>query len=149
VVRWQAAPGGRVGYYLHTATHRVAVLVELGAADAVSAAAVAEVAKEIGMQVAAMQPLCVSRHDVPADKLEHEKELLLQAADMAKKPPQIQEKIIEGRLGKYYSEVCLLEQEYAKDADKTVQQYLAEQSKAAGGELTVRRFERLEVGREA
>lgn len=148
IVRWQAADGGQLGYYLHTATHRVAVLVELGVAGA-SPAAGAEVAKEVGMQVAAMQPLCVSREQVPADKLEHEKEVLRQAADMANKPPQIQEKIIEGRLGKFYGEVCLLEQEYAKDADKTVQQYLAEQSKAAGGELTVRRFERLEVGREA
>jgi len=148
VSRWAAAEGGQLGYYLHTATHRVAVLVELGVAG-VAAEVAAEVAKEIGMQVAAMQPLCVSRDQVPADKLDHEKEMLLQAADMANKPPQIQEKIIEGRLGKYYSEVCLLEQEYAKDADKTVQKYLDEQAKAAGGELTVRRFERLEVGREA
>ena len=148
IVRWTAADGGRIGYYLHTATHRVAVLVELGVGDGADDAVVGETAKEIGMQVAAMQPLCIAREDVPAEKLDHEKELLLEAADMTNKPPQIQEKIIEGRLGKFYGEVCLLEQEYAKDTDLTVQKFLDAQSKAAGGTLTVRRFERLEVGRE-
>lgn len=145
VTRWQSEDG-RLGYYLHTATHRVAVLVELGVSESADAEAVAAVAKEIGMQVAAMQPLCVSRDDVPAETLEHEKNVLRQSEDMARKPPQIQEKIIAGRIEKYYGEVCLLEQEFTKDADLTVQGYLDSQAAAVGSPVTVRRFERLEVG---
>ncbi len=148
VVRWSAADGGRIGYYLHTATRRVAVLVELACEGVADLAAVAGVGREIGMQVAAMQPLCVDRAGVPADRLEREKSVLREAGDMANKPPQIQEKIIEGRLGKFYQEVCLLEQTYAKDGELSVARYLENQSKALGGTLGVRRFERLEVGRE-
>lgn len=148
VVRWTAADGGRIGSYLHTATRRVAVLVELACEGVTDLAAVAGVAREIGMQVAAMQPLCVARDGVPADRLEREKSVLREAGDMANKPPQIQEKIIEGRLGKFYQEVCLLEQTYAKDGELTVARFLENQSKALGGTLGVRRFERLEVGRE-
>ncbi|MCC7493619.1 MAG: translation elongation factor Ts [Fimbriimonadaceae bacterium] len=147
LVRWTAGADGLVGYYLHTATHRVAVLVEVAGAG-VAQPALAEVAKELGMQVAAMRPLCVDRDGVPADLLEREKEVLRNAEDMAKKPENIREKIIEGRLGKFFSEVCLLDQPYAKDDKKAVQQYVAEAAKAAGGSLAVRRFLRLEVGQE-
>ncbi|NUP99655.1 MAG: translation elongation factor Ts [Armatimonadetes bacterium] len=143
----QAEGGNAVGHYLHTATHRVAVLVELAIEGAVPAAAAAEVGREVGMQVAAMNPLCVCRQDVPAERLERERNVLRQAADMANKPPQIQEKIIEGRLGKFYQEVCLVDQPYAKEAEKSVQQYLDEQSKALGGKIGVARFVRIEVGR--
>lgn len=147
LIRWTAADSGFLGSYLHTATHRVAVLVELGT-EGVGAEAASIAAKEIGMQVAAMQPICVDRADVPAERLEREKEVLRQAADMASKPPAIQDKIIEGRLGKFYAEVCLVEQPYAKDPEQKVKQYLEAAGKAAGGKLVVRRFERIEVGRE-
>jgi len=148
LIRWTAAAGSKLGSYLHTATHRVAVLVELGVEGSVADEAAADAAREVGMQVAAMQPICVAREDVPAERLDREKEVLRQAGDMANKPPQIQDKIIEGRLGKFYAEVCLLEQPYAKDPDLKVQQYLEQAGKAAGGKLCVKRFERIEVGRD-
>ncbi len=148
LVRWTAAADGKLGSYLHTATHRVAVLVELAVEGDIAAEAVTDAAREMGMQVCAMQPICVGREDVPAERLDREKEVLRQAADMANKPPQIQDKIIEGRLGKFYAEVCLVEQQYAKDQDLKVHQYLEQAGKAAGGKLGVRRFERIEVGRD-
>ncbi len=147
VVAWQAADGHLLGSYLHTATHKVAVLVEL-AVEGLGAADAAEVAKELGMQVCAMQPLCVGRDEVPADRLEREKAVLRGAADMANKPPQIQDKMIEGRLGKFYQEVCLVDQVYFKDNALTIKKFLAETGQRLGGKLTVTRFERLEVGRE-
>jgi len=150
LANWRATAPGVVTCYLHTATGRVAVLVELGldAPAGDKLAAVEEIGRELGMQVAAMKPVAVGREDVPAELVEREREVLRGAADMASKPPAIQEKMIDGRLGKYFQEVCLLEQTYARDNTKTMKQYLAEAAKAAGVAVTVRRFVRYEVGRD-
>ncbi|MBI2302263.1 MAG: translation elongation factor Ts [Armatimonadetes bacterium] len=150
LTRWTAGEGGVLGSYLHTATWRVAVLVEIGVdGDAAGqAAALAEVGRELGMQVTAMQPQYVDRDEVPAEALEREKQYLLAAQDMANKPPQIQEKILAGRLEKgFYQQMCLVDQLYARDDEKTIGRYLAETGKRLGSQLTVRRFVRLEVGR--
>jgi elongation factor Ts len=149
LVSWQATAPGLVHAYLHTATGRVAVPVELGFEAPVGdkLAAAADIANELGMQAAAMRPVSLSRDDIDAALVAHEREVLRGAADMASKPPAIQDKMIEGRLGKFYQEACLLEQVYARDNTKSVKQFVAEAAKAAGLIVTVRRFERLEVGR--
>lgn len=150
IANWKAEQPGVVSCYLHTATGRVAVPVELGldAEAPDKLAAIDEVGRELGMQAAAMKPICVSRTDVPAELVDHEREVLRGAADMANKPPAIQDKMIEGRLGKYYAEVCLLEQTYARDQAKKVGDYVNDAGKAAGVKLTVKRFERVEIGRD-
>ena len=151
LLNWKAEGAGAVAVYLHTATGRVAVPVEIGldapAGDKLPA--VIEIARELGMQAAALKPVCLSREDVPAHLVAHEREVLRSLPDMASKPPQIQDKMIDGRMGKFYQEICLLEQIYARDNTKSVTQYVKEAAKTAGLNLTVKRFERLEVGRAA
>ncbi|MBI5833169.1 MAG: translation elongation factor Ts [Armatimonadetes bacterium] len=149
VVNWQIEQPGVAGVYVHTATGRVAVAVELGLAEPVGdkAEVALEICRELGMQATAMKPVCLDRAAVPAELVEHEREVLRGAADMAKKPPQIQDKIIDGRMSKFYSEICLMEQTYARDNTKTMTQYVADTAKAAGLVATVRRYERIEVGR--
>lgn len=148
VVYCNAGEAGVVGAYLHTATHKVGVLVRIDA-EGGDPAAVAAVARDLGMQAAAMRPVCVDRDEVPAADLEREKENLRQAQDMANKPPQIQDKIIVGRLDKgFYQQVCLLDQIYARDGDKSVRQYVEAAGKELGAKLTVRAFCRVEVGAE-
>lgn len=145
--RYEAAPGGVVGHYLHTATNKVAVLLELGCEGDGDRTAVAGVGRDLAMQVAAMRPEVVSIDQIPADRLATEREVLRGSADMAGKPAEIQDRMIEGRLRKgFYQQICLLEQIFARDGEKTVTQWLAEQSRQLGVKLSVRRFTRLEVG---
>jgi elongation factor Ts len=148
VFNWKVTDAGVVVPYLHTATRKVAVLVELGLDKLADEAGenLWDIGREVGMQVASMRPLCVGREDVPADVVERERNVLRQADDMANKPPQIQDKIIEGRLSKFYAEVCLLEQEYAREKGVSVRDYVKRAAKDAGVDVTVRRFERIEVG---
>lgn len=94
---------GAIGSYVHS-TKKLGVLVEL------TGAATPEMAKDIAMQVAAASPLCVSPDQIPAETLAQEKEIYLNQAKEEGKPAQIAEKIVEGRIRKYYQEVCLREQ---------------------------------------
>ncbi|SDF39635.1 translation elongation factor Ts [Sporolituus thermophilus] len=103
-------------------------------------------AKDICMQIAAANPSYVSRSDVPAEVINHEREVLRAQALNEGKPAHIVEKMIEGRLEKFYKEVCLLEQEFIKDPDKTVQQLINEQIAKIGENITVRRFTRYQLG---
>lgn len=98
----------------------------------------AQVARDIAMQVAAMNPIAIDRAGVPADVLEKEKAIAADKARQEGKPENMIEKIAEGRIGKFYKEVCLLEQEFVKDAKVTVAQYLDKASKG----LTVTDFKR-------
>lgn len=142
-------PGeGAVGSYIHMAG-RVGVLVELsaGKAETASSPAFAEVLKDLGMHIAAAHPICVRRDEVPTDKVEAEKDIFRE--QLKGKPADILEKIIEGKLGKFYSTHCLLEQPFIKDGDKTIQALLDELSKATGDTVTVTRFHRFAVGEEA
>jgi elongation factor Ts len=102
--------------------------------------------KEIAMQIAAASPLYVSRDDVPAEVVEKEKDIF--RTQVKDKPAEVVEKIIEGKLNKYYSEVCLLEQPYIKDTDKTVQELLTENISTIGENIVIKRFVRYEVGEE-
>ena len=95
-----------------------------------------------------MTPRWVGREDVPAEDLERERAILRAQPDLQGKPPAVQAKIVEGRLGKFYGEACLLEQPFIKDEARkaTVADALKEAARAVGGKLEVARFVRFRVG---
>ena len=98
------------------------------------------------MQIAAAKPAYLKREEVPADVLEHEKEVLRQQALNEGKPEKIVEKMITGRIEKFYKENCLLDQEFIKDSDKTVQQVVTEAIAKIGEKIDIRRYTRYELG---
>ena len=104
--------------------------------------------KDVSMHVAAAKPLWVSRDDVPANILEKEKAILKDQALATGKPEKVIEKIVEGKVGKFFSENCLLEQPFVKDTDRSIQQYLDELIGKTGEKCVVRRFARFELGEE-
>jgi elongation factor Ts len=99
------------------------------------------------MQIAAANPRFVSSADIPATELEQEKEIIRAQLQDTKKPPQIIEKIVEGKLKKYYEEVCLLDQPYIRDDKQTIQQIIASTIAKFGENIKVRRFARFELGK--
>ncbi len=103
-------------------------------------------AREIAMQVVAMNPKYVSPEDVPDDILEKEKEILREQAKSEGKPENIIEKIVEGRLSKFFTENCLLEQPWIKDSTKTIDDLIKEYITKLGENIRVRRFCRFQVG---
>ena len=140
---------GLVGAYVHSGA-KLGVLVEVNCeTDFVARTdAFQDLVKDLGMQVAAANPSYVSRDDVPPDVVEKEREIYRgQLADQ-KKPPQVVDRIIEGKLEKFYTEQCLLEQPFIKDATgKTRVKDLVDQVNAATKEkVVVRRFARFQVG---
>jgi elongation factor Ts len=138
-----AADGaGTVGSYLH-ANNRIAALVHVSGADHAEAASLA---KELAMQVAAVNPKYVSRDQVPADLLEKEKEIYREELRNAKKPEAIWDKILTGKLEKFYEGVCLVDQIWIKDDKKKIKDVIAAASKAAGAELKISKVVRFEVG---
>jgi elongation factor Ts len=107
-----------------------------------------ELVKNIAMQIAAANPRFVSAEEIPAPELEEEREIIRAQLKDMQKPPQIIEKIIEGKLKKFYEEVCLLHQPYIKDDKITVQQLIASSIAKIGENIKVRRFARFELGRD-
>lgn len=140
------ASEGIISSYIHGG--RIGVIVEINSeTDFVAKNAdFQEFGKDIAMQIAAANPLYVRVEEVPADAIEKEKEILRNQALNEGKPAQIVEKMVEGRIAKYYKEVCLLEQLFIKDPDKTVDQLLKEKIAVIGENLSIRRFARFEVG---
>jgi len=138
---------GFVTSYIHGGG-RIGILVEFE--TSVNNEATQEAAKNVAMQIAAMSPKYVSDAEVPADFIEHEKGILLAQIkndpSNAKKPENIIEKMLEGRLKKELKEICLLDQVYVKDGDLSVGQYIANVSKEVGAPITVKRFVRFETG---
>jgi len=106
-----------------------------------------ELAKNVAMQIAAANPRFVSSADIPATELEQEKEIIRAQLQDTKKPPQIIEKIVEGKLKKYYEDVCLLNQPYIRDDKQTIQQIIASTIAKFGENIKVRRFARFELGK--
>lgn len=102
--------------------------------------------KDIAMQIAAANPSYVRREDVPREDLEREREVLKAQALNEGKPEHIVEKMVEGRLGKFYEEHCLLEQQFIKDPDKKIQDLLNEKVAQIGENISIRRFVRYELG---
>lgn len=103
-------------------------------------------AHDIAMQIAASNPLYVSREDVPEDVIEKEKEIYREASKAEGKPDNIVEKIAEGKLTKFYSSVCLTEQPFIKDPDKTVKDLMGELVGKIGENVSVKRFARYQLG---
>jgi len=101
-------------------------------------------ARELAMQVAAMRPIYLSAETVPQEVLEKEKEIVM--SQMREAPPEKLEKIIQGKLNSFLSEVCLLEQPYIRDSSKKVKDFLAEEASKFGENIKVGRFARFEVG---
>ena len=123
---------GLVAYYIHGAG-KIGALVDMAKGDEA-------LAKDICMQIAAAKPEVLDQSEVSAEKLEKQKEILKAQVINEGKPEAIAEKIVEGRLGKFYGEICLLDQEFIKDPDKKVRQLLKEK------DAEVKRFVRFETG---
>ena len=140
------ASEGIIASYIHGG--RIGVIVEINSeTDFVAKnTEFQEFGKDVAMQVAAANPLYVRIEDVPAEAIEKEKEILRNQALNEGKPAQIVDKMVEGRIAKYYKEVCLLEQPFIKDPDKTIDQLLKEKIAVIGENLSIRRFSRFEVG---
>ena len=141
------AAEGLVESYIH-GDGRIGVLVEVNIETDFAAKnpEFREFVKDVAMQIAATKPEYVRREEVPADVIEKEKEIMKAQAIAEGKPEAVAEKIVAGRIDKYYSEVCLLEQDFVKDPDKTVQQVLTEKISSIGENITIRRFVRFERG---
>jgi len=107
-----------------------------------------ELVKNIAMQIAAANPRFVSAEEIPALELEEEREIIRAQLKDMQKPPQIIEKIVEGKLKKFYEEVCLLHQPYIKDDKITVQQLIASYIAKIGENIRVRRFARFDLGKD-
>ena len=139
---------GVTGGYVHGAG-KLGVLVALETDQ--SGDDVLAVAKDVAMHVAAHDPtpIAVDRDDMPADAVEKERAFLTSQAKESGKPENVIEKMVEGRLNKFFSENCLLAQGFVKDPDKSVRDILAEAGKAMGGEIRVARFERFKLGEAA
>ena len=135
---------GVVSTYIHMGG-KVGVMVEV-ATDAKDSDAVKEFAHDLALQIAAAKPEAVRREEVDATKLEKEKEIQRAKALEAGKPEKIVDRIVEGQIEKYYKEVCLLDQQFVKDGDKTIKGLMAEVAKAAGCTLDIVRFARFERG---
>lgn len=121
---------GQLATYIHMGG-KIGVIVELSGGDAT-------LGKDVAMQIAAAKPQCIGRDDVDQEALAHEREVLRKQALEEGKPEKIVEKMVDGRINKYYKEVCLVEQEFVKDSDKTIKDILAG--------VEVRRFARFEMG---
>ena len=134
---------GAIESYIHGGG-RIGVLVEVSTEGDSNVAK--EVAKEVCMQVAAANPLFLNRESVDQEALEKEKEIYRVQALNEGKPENIVEKMVEGRIKKYYKEVCLLDQLWVKDNDKTIAKFLAEKSKEVGSPISITRFVRYERG---
>ena len=102
--------------------------------------------KDIAMQIAAVAPKYVSREEVPAEEVEHEKNILTEQARSENKPEHVIEKMVEGRLEKFYEEICLLDQDFIKDSDKKIRDILNDLIAKIGENIKIRRFVRFEVG---
>ena len=136
---------GLVESYVHTGA-KVAVLLSVGSdsSEVHANELVVSMAKDICMHIAAASPVCVSRDEVPSELVEKEKEIAQAQAEG--KPPQAVEKIITGKLEKYYAGVSLLEQPFVKNPDQSIQQFVDEVGKEIGSQLKVEKFLRFQVG---
>lgn len=145
------AAEGIVGSYIHMGG-KVGVLVELNCeTDFVARGEeFQQLVKDIAMHIAAAEPRYVSREDVPANVLDHEREIAAAQArndpKNANKPDQVIEKIVEGRLNKFYEEAVLVDQPFVKDPAKTVGELVTEKVAKTGERIAVRRFTRYKMG---
>lgn len=140
---------GTIEAYIHVGS-QIGVMVELNCETDFVARndQFQALARDIAMHIAASAPRYISKEEVPAEEVAKEKEILMAQPDMASKPEQMREKIVEGRIEKYYEQVCLLNQAFIKDPSKKVQDMLNHAISTTGENIRVRRFVRFAVGEE-
>ncbi len=143
----RVAAEGIVDSYIH-AGGRVGVLIEVNIETdfAAKSEEFIQFVKDCAMQVAAMNPRWVSRDEVPESELEKEREIVRNQALNEGKPEKIVDKIVDGRMNKFYSDYCLLDQAFVKDDSKTIADLLQEKILKIGEKISIRRFARYEVG---
>lgn len=143
----KATTEGMVASYIHGAG-RIGVLVEVNSETDFVAKndSFKALVADIAMHIAGSNPKYLSREEVPAAELEREKSVYRAQLEAEGKPAAMIEKILEGKMGRYYSEYCLLEQPFIKDEDKTIEKLLIEKTNEIGEKITIRRFVRYEVG---
>lgn len=141
------ATEGVVESYIH-AGGRIGVLVEINCETDFVAKTdqFKEFARDVAMHIAAMSPRYVRREEVQQDEIDKEKEILRAQALNEGKPEKIVDKMVEGRINKYYEEFCLLEQAFVKDPDKTIANLVSEKISTIGENISIRRFVRYELG---
>ena len=144
------ASEGLIQAYIHQGS-RLGVLLEVNCETDFVARTddFQEFAKDVAMHIAASQPLAVEREGVPADAVERERAIYLEQAKNEGKPEHIAEKIVEGRMEKFYQENCLMEQVFVKNPDQTIGELVTEITAKIGEKITVRRFERFVLGEDA
>lgn len=143
----RATSEGIVECYIH-AGGKLGVMVEVGSeTDFVAKTADFQAfAKDIAMHVAAVSPVAVTREEVPAEMVEREKEIYINQAKDSGKPDNIIEKIVSGKIEKYLSEICLMDQKFVKNPDLTIQDLLNELIAKMGENISVKRVARFQIG---
>lgn len=136
---------GAIAAYVHLGG-KLGVMVEVGCKNAASVQnpVVKALLADLTLHITAVNPACITRDQVPAETVQAEKDIY--AKQVEGKPANIVEKIVVGKLEKFYGQICLVEQAFVKDQDKTITAVLAEAGKAAGDEFTIRRFVRWQLG---
>ena len=145
-VRWGLTGEGRLHAYIHMGG-KLGVLVEVGAsADAAGSEPVRLFAKQVAMHIAASNPLTLNRDSVPDEVLNRERDIYRTQVIGEGKPEHLIDRIVEGKLNKFFKENCLLDQEWVHDTDLKVAKAMTAASKEAGADVTVRRFVRWQLG---
>ena len=141
------ATEGIIALYIHS-NNKIGVLVELKSVTDFVARNddFVTLAKELAMQIAAANPLFVSMEQVPAEMVEREKDIYREQMKSSGKPENVVEKIIEGKLAKYYSDICLLEQEYIKDSSVKIKDLIKQKIAIFGENIEVGKFARFQIG---
>lgn len=145
-VRYTAGPNGMVGSYIHLGG-KIGVLIEIEGEQALSTQSGAQdLVHDLAMQVAASSPSYMRREQVPAEEIERERAILAGSDEIKTKPEAVRLKIVEGRLNKFYEQVCLLEQAFIKDPGVSVADVIRDRASKLGGPIVVKRFQRFVLG---
>ncbi len=143
----RATNEGTVGFYLHHGG-RIGVLVELNCETdfVANTDEFTRLAKDLAMHIAAARPIAVSPEDLSDDLVDRERQVYLEQVKAEGKPEAIRDKIVEGKMKKFYEEAALLRQKYVRDPDQTIEQLITQISSKTGEKIQVGRFARIEVG---
>ena len=143
----RATSEGQISSYIHGGG-KIGVLVEVNSETDFSAKTedFSEFVKNVAMHIAASNPLAIDREGLPPDVVEREKDIYSTQAKESGKPEKVIEKMVEGKMKKFYSEACLLEQPYVRNPDMTVQDLLNELIAKTGENIVIRRFTRYQIG---
>jgi elongation factor Ts len=144
-VRYESVANAVLSSYIH-AGGKIGVLVELVATSGEKNARMNEIARDVAMHIAAAEPRFIRRDEVTQKDLDTEREIARDAAAKSGKPENIVEKMVTGKMDKFYGEACLLEQPYIRNDKQTVNEYLAASAKESGCAYTVTRFTRYKLG---